>query len=95
MLIGGGTLAIGIAAVFAAILYKIATYDSTGRTPTAGAAAPTLSLAALGLPADAKLVSTALDGNSLALTYQTSSGTETLLVETPTGIVLGRVKIGP
>jgi hypothetical protein len=101
MLIGGGTLGLGIAAVFAAILYKIATYDSTSADAAVGvrlapdAAVPTLSLAALGLPADARLVSTALDGNQVALTYATAAGSEVLIVDRRTGALTGRVRIGP
>jgi hypothetical protein len=96
MLIGGGTLAIGIAAVFAAILYKIATYDSTStRAMAPDAAVPTLSLSALGLPADARLISTALDGNRLALTYAAGGGTETVVVESPSGAVVGRLRVAP
>jgi hypothetical protein len=95
MLIGGGTLAIGIAAVFAAILYKIATYDSTsGKALAPDAAVPTLSLSALGLPADARLVSTALDGDRVALTYAVGQGTSTFVVNAATGAVLRRLNVG-
>jgi hypothetical protein len=93
MLVGGLTLGVGIIAVFAAILYKIATYDTTAKAIAAGAAVPTLSLAALGLPADALLKSTALDGNRLALTYEASDGTETVIVDARTGAMLGRLRI--
>jgi hypothetical protein len=93
MLIGGGTLAIGIAAVFAAILYKIATYDSTsGKALAPDAAIPTLSLSALGLPADARLVSTALDGRRIAYTYAGGGGTLTVVVDLATGAVVGRLR---
>jgi hypothetical protein len=96
MLIGGGTLAIGIAAVFAAILYKIATYDSTSRKALPpDAAVPTLSLSALGLGADARLVSTALDGDRLALTYEAGGKTEVITIDAATGAVIRRVRIQP
>jgi hypothetical protein len=96
MLIGGGTLALGIAAVFAAMLYKIATYDSTsGQAVAPDAAVPTLSLSALGLPADARLVSTALDGDRMALTYAVTTGSETVVVSLRTGAIVGRLRAGP
>jgi hypothetical protein len=95
MLIGGGTLGIGILAVFGAILYRIATIDATPPPAPANGVLPTLSLQALGLPADARLISTALDGNRLAMTYQTSEGTETVVVDTRSGTVLLRLKAGP
>ena len=56
MLIAGLTLGLGIFAVFAAILYRIVTYDATS-APVAADSGP-ISLPALGLPADAGLVST-------------------------------------
>ncbi|HVZ14662.1 MAG TPA: hypothetical protein VG894_09405 [Bauldia sp.] len=97
MFIGGGTLGVGLLAVLIALVYRITTMDATpAPAPSAaGGAVPTLSLSALGLPADAKLVSTALDGNRLALTYQTSEGTETVVVDTRSNAVILRLKAGP
>jgi hypothetical protein len=97
MLIAGLTLGLGIVAVFAAILYRIATYDTAGKVgPMAAAAlAPTVSLSATGLPADAKLISTALDGNRLALTYQTGAATEIVVMDMRSGLVVSRLKIAP
>jgi hypothetical protein len=95
MLVGGATLGIGILAVLIALVYRIATLDATPPSPPAGGAVPTLSLQALGLPADAKLISTALDGNRLAMTYQTSDGTDTVVVDTRSGTVILRLKAGP
>ena len=94
MFIGGGTLGIGIIAVFGAILYRIATMDATPPSPANGVV-PTLSLQALGLPADAKLISTALDGNRFALTYQMGDGTQTIVVDTRTGAIILRLRAGP
>ena len=63
MLISGLTLGLGLLAVFMAILYRIFTYQSAGApVPVVeGAAIPTVTRSALGLPADARLVSTSLD----------------------------------
>ncbi len=94
MLIGGLTLGLGIIAVFAAILYRIATYDTTGKAVAPDAAVPTLSLSAMGLPADAKLVSTALDGNRMALTYEAGGGDTIVVIDLRTGAVVARTAIG-
>jgi hypothetical protein len=96
MLIAGLTLGLGILAVFAAILYRIATLDTTSAVTAMApdAPVPTLDLAAIGLPPDAKLVSSALDGNRLALTYETGEGAEVIVVDMRSGIVVGRLKIG-
>ncbi len=94
MLIGGLTLGVGIFAVFAAILYKIATYDATPAASSAAAPIPDFSRATLGLPVDATLVSTALDGNRMALTFATEGGDEVVIVDIKTGAVVGRVKVG-
>jgi hypothetical protein len=93
MLIAGLTLGLGIIAVFAAILYRIATYDTTGKAIASSAALPTLSLSAMGLPATARLVSTALDGNRLALTYAVDEGSETVTIDLRNGAVLGRLRV--
>jgi len=96
MLIAGLTLGLGILAVFAAILYRIATYDatSTAKAIAADAPVPTLSLAAMGLPPEAKLISTAIDGTHLALTYEIAGGTEIVIVDTRSGAVVSRLKVG-
>ena len=93
MLIGGLTLGLGIIAVFAAILYRIATYDTTGKAVAPDAATPTLSLSAMGLAADARLVSTALDGNRMALTYEVAGGNTVVIIDIRTGAVVGRTAI--
>jgi hypothetical protein len=92
MLIAGLTLGLGIAAVFAAILYRIVTHDATS-APVTATGVP-VSLPALGLPADAGLVSTSLDGNHLALTYETADGTEIIVIDTRSGALVSRVTIG-
>jgi hypothetical protein len=74
ILIAGLTLGLGVFAVFAAILYRIAAYDTTARPLAADAPVPTLSAATLGLPAGARLVSTAADGGRVILTYEYPGG---------------------
>jgi hypothetical protein len=91
MLIAGLTLGLGIFAVFAAILYRIVTFDATSTPPFA---AVPISLPALGLPADAGLVSTSLDGNHLALTYETVDGTVIIVIDTRSGAVVSRLTVG-
>ncbi len=93
MLISGATLALGILAVFAAILYRIVAEDaSAGRAPPVGVAA-SLSAAALGLPAGAALVSTAVDGNRLVLTYSHPGGHTLLFIDVTRMAVTGRLEL--
>ena len=92
ILIASLTLGLGIFAVFAAILYRIVTLDATS-APAVAEGAP-IALPALGLPIDAKLVSTALDGNRLALTYATGAGTEVIVIDMRTGVVVNWLKLG-
>ena len=62
MLIAGLTLGLGILAVLGAMLYRINGLGTTPK-PIASAAAVPVDLAATGLPADARLISSALDGD--------------------------------
>ena len=93
ILIAGLTLGLGIFAVFAAILYRIANLDTTAKAVAPGAAIPSLSLTQMGLPADARLVSTALDGGRLALTYDTGDGTVTVVVDLKSDVVVSRLRV--
>jgi hypothetical protein len=90
MLVAGLTLGIGILAVFAAMLYRINSNDTTAKSMAAGAAV-SVDLAASGLPADARLISTALDRDRMALTYETAAGNEVLLVDVRSAVVVGRL----
>ena len=97
MLIAGLTLGLGILAVFAAILYKIAI---AGDKPApivwqVGQAVPTLTTADMGLPAGARLVSTASDGRRLILTYERPGGGNALVfIDAATLKVGGRLDLG-
>ncbi len=95
ILIAGLTLGVGLIAVFGAILYRIGGVGTTAQTspPPPATAEHRLTLAEMGLPAGAKLVSTALDGNRAALTYQTDSGTVTVVVDLAAGAVVGRLTV--
>jgi len=91
MLISLSTLAIGIFAVFAAILYRIVSADSSAVVSDALVRVPA---AALNLPAGAHLVATALDGNRVAYTYDVDGRVLTLIVDARSGAVVGRVELG-
>ena len=93
ILIAGLTLGLGIFAVFAAILYRIANLDTTAKAIAPDVAIPSLSLKQMGLPADARLVSTALDGGRLALTYDTGDGTVTVVVDLKSDVVVSRLRV--
>jgi hypothetical protein len=95
MLISGLTLGIGILAVFLAIVYKLVTYQSSGAAvaPIEGAAIPTITRSALGLPPDARLVSTALDGDRLSLAYEDGGGTTIVIFDVAGMAVVNRLRI--
>lgn len=95
MLISGLTLGLGILAVFLAIVYRLVTWESGG-TPVAtveGAAVPTVSPSALGLPADARLVSTSLDGDRVALAYEDSGGSTIVVFDLDRMVVVSRFRV--
>ena len=98
MLIAGLTLGLGILAVFAAILYKIAIAGDKGAPRVAwqpGQVVPTLTTADMGLPAGARLVATATDGRRLILTYERPGGGNALVfVDATTLKVTGRLDLG-
>ena len=83
--------------VFAAILYKIA--GASDKAPLAAAwqqgdPVPTLSRAEMGLPAGARLISTASDGRRLILTYeQPGGGTSLVFIDLATLKVTGRLDL--
>lgn len=94
MLIAGLTLGLGIVAVFVGVVYRISTMESGA--PDAlprDAATPTISLTELGLSADARIVSSALDGDSLALTYDDNGQTTVILFHLPDMTVTGRLRV--
>ena len=92
MLIAGLTLGLGIFAVFAAILYKIIAAGNKAPPPAVAADAAPRAVAA-SLPAGARLVSTALDGERMALTYDVTDGTLVLVVDLRSGLVVSRLRV--
>jgi hypothetical protein len=95
MLISGLTLGLGIFAVFMAILYRIFTYQAAG-TPVPvveGAAIPTVTRAALGLPPDAQLVSTSLDADRIALTFEDGAGSTIIVFDLDRMTVASRLRV--
>jgi hypothetical protein len=95
MLISGLTLGVGIFAVFGAILYRIMTLDATPASAVSETAPVTATFSAhdLGLPADARLVSTALEGGRIVLTFAHSGGHSVVLVDQATNKVLNRIEL--
>ncbi len=106
MLIGGLTLGLGILAVLGAIIYRITNTDAN-RTPVAAgpavpgspgngeAASVTQSLAALGLAAEARLVSTSATADRVVLTYAAGGDTVLLFIDPATGAVVARLRLTP
>ena len=95
MMISGLTLGLGLFAVFMAILYRIFTYEGSA-TPLPvvdGAAIPTVTRTALGLPAETRLLSTALDGERLALTFEDATGATIIVFDTGRMSVISRLRV--
>jgi len=94
MLIAGLTLGIGILAVFGGIVYRLSlTEPGAPASPPKEGAVPTVSLSALGLPPDARIVSSALDGDTLALTYADGNGTTVIIFRLPEMAVVSRLRV--
>lgn len=95
MLIAGLTLGLGILAVFIAILYRIFSYQGAA-TPVPvveGAVIPTVTRSALGLAPDARLVSTSLDGDRIALTFDDAAGATIVIFDSGRMQVISRLRI--
>jgi len=90
MLIGGLTLGLGLVAVLAAILYRIASMDST---PEGGPVA--LEAGSAAVAPGARLLSTALDGDRLALTFDEGGAPVVVVIDLRTLTVAGRIRLGP
>jgi hypothetical protein len=95
MMIAGLTLGLGLFAVFMAILYRIFTYEGAA-TPVPvveGAAVPTVTRTALGLAPDARLVSTSLDGDRIALTFDDPTGSTIVIFDMGRMAVVSRLRV--
>ena len=94
MLIAGLTLGIGILAVFGGIVYRLSLMERGAPAPLPkDAAVPTVSLSTLGLAPDARIVSSALDGDRLALTYADGGGTTVIVFHVPQMTVVSRLRV--
>lgn len=81
------TMVIGIAAVLAAVIYRINRDGSNSEAP-AEIALPAI------LPAGARIISSALDGDRLALTIEAAGATRVLVLDLSDGEVIQRVTLG-
>jgi hypothetical protein len=89
LFVSGGIMFLGLIAVFAAIVYKLAESGEGA----AGGRAPVE--AEIALPAGAQLIATAFDGERALLTLSDpDGGTTLLLVDLRSGAVVGRYRIG-
>lgn len=91
ILVSGTTVLVGFLAVLFAVMYKIA--PDRGK-PALSASAEPVTLADV-LPAGARVVSTALDGNLLALTIDLSGATRIVVIDVGTGAVVRRIELAP
>ncbi|MCW5719090.1 MAG: hypothetical protein KIS68_14800 [Bauldia sp.] len=97
MVIGGSTLALGIAAVMFAIVYRffIQQPSSVGAETTLFATVPMgeVSAESVGLPAGAELLSTNVTGTVMTLAFRDGNDLVTVLVDTTTMRVSGQFRI--
>jgi hypothetical protein len=95
MLIAGLTLGVGMFAVFAAILYRIAIMDSSGDVVAfaPGDPIPTIQRSLVGVPEDARLVSVAADGGRVILVYTHGDGESLVFVDAASLSVTSRLDI--
>ncbi|SHG75736.1 hypothetical protein SAMN02745157_4767 [Kaistia soli DSM 19436] len=86
IIISSATLLVGLIAVLAAVIYKI----GPGQDKASLAASAGEATIAGALPAGAKLLSTALDGRLLALTFESDGVVRIAIVDLATNKVLRR-----
>ena len=91
MLIAGGTLFIGLLAVFVAILFRLTAAD---RRPAAPDAMLT-KVAEGAIPGGARLVSTAISEGRIALAYEYPGGTALIMVDPESLEIVGRLDLKP
>lgn len=91
MLVSLVTLVLGLAAVVAAVLYKVGPVRDKGVLDLRSA-----EIVARGaLPAGARILSSALDGRMLALTFENGGQTAVVVVDLDSGAVLRRLVLDP
>ncbi|MCW5697306.1 MAG: hypothetical protein KIS96_11320 [Bauldia sp.] len=98
MLIAGLTLGLGILAVSVAVIYRLVIADndppSAAVITADGIPGADIAWSDAGLGAGAELLSVALSGDRMALVFADAGRTVTLLVDTRTMAVIGRLGIG-
>jgi hypothetical protein len=93
LIVSGGIMALGLIAVFAAIVYKLGE-GSRGASNRLSAAS--LVEVDLAIPPGNRVVATALDGERALLTLEGPKGrSELLLIDLASGAVVGRYTISP
>ncbi|BCP54907.1 hypothetical protein K32_35240 [Kaistia sp. 32K] len=90
ILVSGTTVLVGFLAVLFAVMYKIAPDRSKPALP---ANAEPVTIADV-LPAGARVVSTALSGNLLALTIEAFGATRVVVIDVGTGAVVRHLDLG-
>ncbi len=90
IVISSATLLVGLIAVLAAVIYKIGPGQDKAALATVSGEATITGV----LPAGATLLSTALDGRLMALTFQTGSAVRTVIVDLSTNRVIRRAVLG-
>jgi hypothetical protein len=95
LFVSGGIMALGLIAVFAAIVYKVGEAGRAREAAPAGTISAASPVAAeIALPPGHRLLATALDGDRALLTVETPDSTRALLlVDLATGTVIGRYAI--
>lgn len=93
MLISGLTLGVGMIAVFAGVAYRVMTIEPGPPVAVAPGAALALGRSALGVAAEARLISTSLDGDRVALTFAEAAGETIVVVDVRSGIVVARLRV--
>jgi hypothetical protein len=94
VLIAGLTLGLGVIAVLLAVIYRIVTLEDNPAGPLAAGAGPAaVDLDGLGLPSGAEVVSTALDGDRLAVTFKAGGEFVILVLDASDMSVISRARI--
>ncbi|MCC6981760.1 MAG: hypothetical protein IT535_00680 [Bauldia sp.] len=79
--------------MFLAIVYRIVTLEDNPPAVAVGAGPVAVDLDGLGLPAGAEVVSTALDGNRLAVTFKAGGEFLLLVLDARDMSVISRARI--
>jgi hypothetical protein len=93
MIIAGLTFGVGFLALLFAIVYRIMTMGDSPAASASGEGPAVVDLSGIGLPAGAELVSTALDGDRLALTFRTGDDFLLLVLDATDMSVISRATI--